>query len=241
MVTDVPGEPLVGLRLLMVGVSTVKATPLLCKPAYVVTTTLPVVAPLGTLTLMLVFVQLLIQLKGTLVPLKVTPPVLVPKLLPEMMTVAIGSALVGFRPVMLGGIRTVNVTPLLATNPAAVTMTFPVVAPVGTVAVMLVALQPLTVAVVPLNLTKPLPCDVPKLEPAMVTLEPTVPEFGLRLLMLGAAVTVNVTPLLCTNPAAVTMTFPVVAPVGTVAVMLVALQLLIVVADVPLKVTLPLP
>jgi hypothetical protein len=53
---------------------------------------------------------------------------------------------------MLGAGVTVNVTPLLAT-PLTVTTTLPVVAPVGTVAVMLVELKLVMVAVVPLNLT----------------------------------------------------------------------------------------
>jgi len=48
---------------------------------------------------------------------------------------------------------------------------------------------------------------------------------GVRLLILGAAVTVKLTPLLATPPAAVTTTFPVAAFVGAVAVMLLALQL----------------
>ena len=47
---------------------------------------------------------------------------------------------------------TVKLTALLATPPT-VTTTFPVVAPVGTVVVMLVALQLVTVASVPLNVT----------------------------------------------------------------------------------------
>jgi hypothetical protein len=48
--------------------------------------------------------------------------------------------------------------------------------------------------------------------------DPTAPLLGVRLVMLGAGVTVKETPLLATPPAAVTTTLPVVAPVGTVAV-----------------------
>ena len=80
-----------------------------------------------------------------------------------------------------------------------------------------------------------------KLVPAITTEEPTAPLLGVRLLMLGAGVTVNETPALETPPAAVTTTLPVVAPVGAVAVMLVIVQL-VMVAAVPLNVTaLPLP
>ena len=51
---------------------------------------------------------------------------------------------------MLGVASTVNATPLLAT-PDTVTTTFPVVAPAGTGATMLLALQLVGVAAVPLN------------------------------------------------------------------------------------------
>jgi hypothetical protein len=120
-----------------------------------------------------------------------------------------------------------------------VTTTFPVVAPVGTVAVMLLAVQlVIVVAAVPLNFTLPVPCDGPKFDPAITMDEPIAPAFGVSDEMLGAAVTVNVTPLLA-EPT-VTTTFPVVAPVGTVAVMLDAPQA-VVVAVVPLNLTVLLP
>jgi hypothetical protein len=78
-----------------------------------------------------------------------------------------------------------------------VTVTLPVVAPFGTGATMLVALQLVGVAVVPLNLTVLAPCVVPKFVPVMVTGVPTGPEVGDTPVMLGAGtVTVNVIPLL---------------------------------------------
>ena len=65
---------------------------------------------------------------------------------------------------------------------------------------------------------------------------PAAPDVGDTLVMLGAGtVTVKLTPLLAWPPT-VTTTFPVVAPVGTAATMLVALQL-VGVAAVPLKLT----
>jgi hypothetical protein len=60
------------------------------------------------------------------------------------------------------------------------------------------------------------------------------------LLMLGAGVTVKPRPLLVPPPFAVTTTLPVVAPAGAVAVMLLALQPVIV-ADTPLNVAPPFP
>src|SRR5437016_831208 len=209
---------------------TVKLTPLLAIPP-TVTTTLPVVAPLGTDATMLVALQLVVL---AVVPLKVTAPV-VPKLVPVMVTAVPTGPVVGFRLVMAGAEEvTVKFTPLLATPPT-VTTTLPVVAPLGTDATMLVALQLVVVAVVPLKVTVPV---VPKLVPVIVTAVPTGPEVGFRLVMAGAdEVTVKLTPLLAIPPT-VTTTLPVVAPLGTDATMLVALQL-VVLAVVPFKVTVP--
>ena len=74
MMTEAPTSPDVGLRLVMLGggTVTVKVTPLLAVPP-TVTTTLPVIAPVGTGTAMLVALQLV---GVATVPLKVT--VLVP-------------------------------------------------------------------------------------------------------------------------------------------------------------------
>jgi hypothetical protein len=104
---------------------------------------------------------------------------------------------------------------------------------------MLVALQLVGAAAVPLNVTVLVPCDAPKFAPAIVTDVPTVPELGVKLVMLGGTRTVKVTPLLGTPPT-VTTTLPVVAPAGTGAEMLVALQL-VGVAAVPLNFTLLIP
>src|SRR6266478_1465474 len=104
---------------------------------------------------------------------------------------------------------TVKLTPLLAAPPT-VTTTLPVVAPLGTAAVMLAALQLVAVAVVPLNFTVLVPCVAPKFAPAIVTEAPTNPDDGFKLVMLGAGtVTAKLIPLLATPPT-VTTTFPVV-------------------------------
>lgn len=90
---------------------------------------------------------------------------------------------------MEGGVggTTVKFTLLLAIPPA-LTTTFPVVAPVGTGTVMLVSLQLLGVAVVPLNVTVLAPCDEPKLVPAITTEIPTDAEVGLKLDIFGGTV-----------------------------------------------------
>jgi hypothetical protein len=105
---------------------------------------------------------------------------------------------------------------------------------------MLVALQLVGVAVVPLNFTVLDPCVAPKFAPAIVTEIPTSPDVGFKLEMLGAAVvTVKLAPLLATPPT-VTTTLPVVAPPGTGTTMLVALQF-VGVAVTPLNVTVLVP
>src|SRR5689334_4091627 len=69
---------------------------------------------------------------------------------------------------------TVKLRPLLAVPPT-VTTTLPVVAPEGTGAVMLVALQAVGVAVVPLKRTVLVPWVAPKFVPAIVIGVPTLP------------------------------------------------------------------
>src|SRR5467141_1656505 len=106
-------------------------------------------------------------------------------------------------PEIAGPLATVKLTPLLATPPT-VTTTLPVVAPLGTAAVMLAALQLVAVAVVPLNFTALVPCVAPKFAPAIVTDAPTNPEAGFKLVLLGtvrAGFTVSVAAALVTVPA----------------------------------------
>src|SRR5215469_3632704 len=86
---------------------------------------------------------------------------------------------------------TVKITALLATPPT-VTTTFPVVAPAGTEVTMLVALQPVTVAAVPLNVTVLVPWEDPKFVPVIVTAVPTAPDVVDRLAIAGAWLTVKV-------------------------------------------------
>jgi len=73
-----------------------------------------------------------------------------------------------------------------------------------------------------LKVTALVPCVDPKFVPVIVTGVPTEPEVGFKLVIEG--VTVKFT-LLLAKPPTVTTTFPLVAPLGTVTAMLVALQL----------------
>jgi hypothetical protein len=204
------------------GTVTVKLTPLLARPL-TVTTTLPVLAPLGTVTVMLVAPHM--EAVPALTPLKLTVllPWLAPKLLPVMLTAVPTGPEAGFSALMLGGTVTVKLAPLLGIPPAVIT-TFPLVAPGGTAAMILVALQLVGVAAVPLNVTVLAPCASPKFAPVMVTDVPTGPETGFRPVMLGGTITVKLTPLLA-RPCTVTTTLPEVAPMGTGTTMLVSPQL----------------
>ena len=210
-------------------------TPLAC------TTTLPVVAPTGTVATIMSEPQLVIVV--AVVPLNVTVPLpcVEPKCAPLIVTDAPTAPDVGDRLVMLGAATTVNPLLVLLATPLTVTTTLPVVAPVGTIVPIEVGVQPvIVVAAVPLNVTVLVPWVAPKFVPVIVTDAPTAPVVGDRLATFGVGSTVKLIPLLAT-PLAFTTTLPVVALVGTVATICVAVQLPIDVALAPLNVTVPLP
>jgi hypothetical protein len=142
---------------------------------------------------------------------------------------------VGFKDEMLGW--TIKTPPVLVAAPPAMTTTNPVVAPEGTGATMLVVLQLVGEAGVPLKVTVLVPWAGPNPSPVIVTDVPTGPEVGLKFEMLG--ITVKGVPLLAAPPT-VTTTFPVLEPDGTAATMLEVLQL-VGVAMVPLNVTVLFP
>ena len=179
MVTEAPIPPDVGDTLLIDG-PTVNETPLLAAPP-TVTTTEPVVAPEGTGAAMLVLLQL-VGVAVTPLNLTVLVPCVAPKFEPLIVTDVPTPPDVGERLLIEG--LTVNVIPLLVAPPT-VTTTEPVVAPAGTGAVILVALQLVGVAVTPLNLTVLVPWVAPKLEPLIVTEAPTAPDVGARLVTEG--------------------------------------------------------
>jgi hypothetical protein len=233
IVTVVPMVPVLGEIPVMFG-ATVKLTPLLATP-FAVTTTLPVVAPGGTGTV----IEAAFQLVGdAVVPLKVTAPGLIPKPVPAMVTLVPTIPEPGDKLAIFG--ITVNAAPLLATPPTVTTtVPLPAAAAVGTEAVIDVELQFVAVATTLLNVTVLLPCELPNPEPVIVTDVPATPDDPERLLMLGT--TVKATPLLGTPPTVTTtVPLPPVALAGTEAVMDVALQL-VGVAATPLNVTVLLP
>ena len=210
--TAVPTVPDAGLRLLIAGAAevTVKLIPLLATPP-TVTTTLPVVAPAGTGTAMLVALQL-VGLAA--VPLNVT--VLLPCVAPKFVP------LIAHRRPHRPRYRaqaadrwrcrvTVKLIPLLATPPT-VTTTLPVVAPARHRHRRCSSRSTRRARRRPVELDCAGPLRRSKVRPADRTAVPTVPDVGIRLVIAGAAeVTVKLIPLLATPPT-VTTTFPVVAP-----------------------------
>ena len=81
------------------------------------------------------------------------------------------------------GLRTVKLAADWAVPAESVTAIFPVVAPLGTTAVRVVALLIVKIAALPLNVTD---CTLIKLVPVSVTVVPTVPLVGVKLVMVGA-------------------------------------------------------
>jgi hypothetical protein len=194
--------------------ATVNPTPLLAMPP-TVTTTLPLVVLAGTGTTMLVALHV-VGVASTPLNATVLVPLVAPKALPAIVTELPTAPALGLTEDTPG--FTVKVKGLLATPPTVTTMS-PADAPLGTGAVMLVALHAVGVAVTPSNVTVLVPWLAPKPVPVSVTLIPTGPDAGLRDNRAGA--TLNQYPLLA-RPPTVAMTGPVVAPAGTGTVMLVA-------------------
>jgi hypothetical protein len=224
------------VRSWVVTVVTVKFVELVAVPFGVVTETEPVVAPGGTVALIRVA---FCTEKVAETPLKrtaVAPVKFVPLILTE---VPIGP-LVGLNDVIVGApvAVTVKFVELVAVPLGVVTRIGPVVAPVGTVTVILVP-APFTVkpgAFTLLNETAVAPV---KLVPLIWTEVPTGPLVGLNDVIVGApvVVTVKFVELVAVPSGLATAIGPVVAPAGTVVVIFCALSI-VNVADVPLKVTL---
>jgi hypothetical protein len=107
---------------------------------------------------------------------------------------------------------------LVAVPPGVVILIGPLVAPVGTVAVIWVAELTVNTEARPLNVTAVAPV---KRDPVIVTRVPTGPFVGVKELIVGAAVgtvTVKLSELVAVPAAVVTLIGPVVAPLGIVAV-----------------------
>lgn len=222
IVTSVLTPPLVGLNKEIVGAGgaavTVKSVVLWPVPAELLTLIFPVVALEGTVARSCVS-ESTVKLDAAVVLKRtaVTPV----KFAPVTVTSVVIGPLVGVNEVTVGGEGgnvTVKFGPLRPVPPLVVTLILPVVAPVGTVAVICVAeLTVKVVAEVVLNFTSLAPV---KSVPLMVTCVPTGPLIGVKeeIVGVGGIVTVKFVALCPVPPPVVTLIKPVVAPAGTVAV-----------------------
>jgi hypothetical protein len=177
IVTVVPIVPLAGVNELTCGV-TVKLVADAVEPKELVSVIGPLVAPLGTLALNCVSEMAHIVVAG--VPLKLTAVVPV-KFVPVRVTVQPVDPLVGENELIVGAPpdSTVNGVPLkLQPVPqGAVTLSEPVEAPPGTVAVICVSESTVKLAATRLNATPVAPL---KFVPVIVTVVPAGPLLGVK-------------------------------------------------------------
>ena len=119
---------------------------------------------------------------AALAPLNVTAVAPV-KFVPLIVTPVPTGPLVGEKLVIVGPLTTVNALTLVVVPPGVVTLSGPVVAPLGTVAEIEVAELTVKLALVPLNVTAVAPV---KFVPLIVTPVPTGPLVGEKLVIVGA-------------------------------------------------------
>jgi hypothetical protein len=198
----------------------------------VVTAIFPVIAPVGTVAVTWIS-ELTVKVVAATPP-KVTPVVWVNPV-PVMVTMVPTWPEDGEKLPMVG--VTLNVLELVADPPDVVTVIFPVLAPLGTVALTL--LSELTVKVVALTPPKVTFVVCVRPVPLIVTTVPIGPLVGEMLLIVG--VTLNCRMLFRLPLGRVTVTVPVLAPVGTIAVKYVSDETVKVVALTPLKETAVVP
>src|SRR6267378_2626382 len=212
IVTLVPTGPLAGVKLAIVGgLITVKLPALLAVAAGLVTLMGPEAAPAGTVAV-IALAELTVKL--ALVPLNRTA-VAVLKFVPLIVTLVPTGPLAGVKLAIVGGLITVKLPALLAVPAGLVTLIGPVAAPAGTVAVIAVSEFAVKLALVPLNRTAVAPVNF---VPLSVTLVPTGPLLGVKLLIVGGLMTVKLPALLAVPAEVVTLIGPLEAPAGTVAV-----------------------
>jgi hypothetical protein len=220
--TGVPTGPLDGDTDVMIGFGTVNITSLLLESPFTVITAGPLVAPLGTVATIWVSLQLVVEavvlFKTTvLVPLLVWNPE--PLIVTDEPTIpAVGETLLtcgdGTVKTMFAGVLT----------PPTVTITAPVVAVEGTVAVICVSDHVVMLALARGEKLTEFPVWVPKPVPLIWTSVPTDALAGDKLVMIGFDI-VNKTSELLPTVFTVTSTVPVEALAGTVAMIWLSLQL----------------
>jgi hypothetical protein len=201
----------------------------------VVTPIGPLLAPLGTVVLICVSE---VTVNEAAVPLNATAVAPV-KCEPLIVTVVPTGPLLGVKELMVGdgpGTVTVKAVELVALPAGVVTVIGPLLAPLGTVALICVSDTMVKEAGVPLNATAvaPVMCS-----PLIVTVVPTGPLLGVKELMVGGGpgtVTVKAVELVALPAGVVTVIGPLLAPLGTVALISVS-ETTVKTAGVPLKAT----
>lgn len=191
---------------------TLKSAELDAIPFWPSTVMGPSVAPAGTFVAISVG-ELIV--KTAWVPLKRTD-VTSPRFVPVRITLRPTLPCVGVNEVIVDGGRTVKSVALVAVPAEFITVIRPVVAPTGTVAVIFVVDTTVKdAAAAPLNPTNVVAV---KFVPLIVTTDPWPPIVGEKEVIVGAAVTMKSVELAPVPTALVTAILPVVAPIGTVAV-----------------------
>jgi len=131
IVTLVPTGPLVGVKPVIAGgKTTVNALLLVAVPPGVVTPIGPIIVPAGTVAWIAVS-EVTVKLAISALNVTEVAPV---RFVPLIVTLVPASPLVGAKPVIVGGLTTVNALLLLAVPPGVVTLSGPATAPAGTVA-----------------------------------------------------------------------------------------------------------
>jgi len=209
---------------------TLKFVALVAVPPGVVTVISPLVVPACTLAVMVVAFT---RIKIAVMLLHFTEKTLV-KLVPVMVITVYSAPLVGVNAVMVGGGITVKTPLLVAVPPGVVSTIFPLFAPAGTMAVMVVAFTTVNVAAAPLNCTAE---AFAKFVPVSVMVAPPPPPIGVKEAIVGGTRTVKFVALVAVPPGVVTVIGPLLEPDCTLAVMLVELTS-VKIAAVPLNFTL---
>lgn len=224
MVTVAPAAPLNGLNSVIVGVaSTVKSKLLVTVILFKVREIFPVVAPAGTVAVILVDVEAVTMVATPLNMITLFAGVVL-KLVPVIVTEALTAPPVGAKLIIVGVGNTVKFVELVIVTPLTLTEIGPFTAPGGTIAVMLVDDDEVTSAITPLNETILLAAIVLKLVPVIVTTAPAAPFRGLKLDIVGEGNTVKFVELITFTPLTVSVISPVIAPAGTVVIMLVGVD-----------------
>jgi hypothetical protein len=176
-------------------VETVKSLEELTVVPFTVTDIFPVVAPDG-----IVITNCVAVAEETVAAVPFTETVfadaVVLKFVPSIVTVVPTTPLEGVKLVIVGAVALPEVVMVRSADevtvlPFTVTLMLPVVAPVGTITVRLVAVAAVTVATMPFIVTLFSEAVVLKLVPVMVMEDPTLTLVGEKLVIVGAATSVS--------------------------------------------------